>query len=208
VLLGNPDLDPEEITTYDAQLFYHDEKRRFSLTWFRSEMEDLIIRTPLGGGQFTYANRGDMDFWGLEFEGNCYITPNFYTALSALYQANREDSGSTSSLVPDWMWKLGLGYEEDRISSGVFYSYFTNPPSTLSALNANPEPDDVHWVTANLNLDITDWFSFKGSNAQLTFGMDNVLNDKVIYPEFNRRRINSLPGAPGRTYFMGLRIQF
>ncbi len=207
VLTGNPDLNPEEITTYNAQLFYHDQKSRYSMTYFRSTMEDLISRVSSGGG-FTFANGGEMHFSGLEFEGKRYLNPKFYALGSITYQESEEDPGINPSLVPNTMGKFGLGYENEAMSVGLFYNYFSTPPSISGAAIVNPTPGDIHWLSANLNLDVTDWFDLRKGTATLTFRVENLLDEDVYHPEFNRRNINSLPGDSGLALYAGIRLRF
>ncbi|MFA7485766.1 MAG: TonB-dependent receptor, partial [Phycisphaerae bacterium] len=43
ILTGNSNLKPETITTYDAQVFYHDDKTYVAFTYFTSLIDGLII---------------------------------------------------------------------------------------------------------------------------------------------------------------------
>ena len=170
-------------------------------------MENMIIRDTSVSPP-TYKNGGEMDFWGLEFEGKHYLNKKLYVLGSVTHQESREDSGINPSTVPNTMGKLGFGYQNGPVSAGVFYSYFSRPPSISGASEVNPDPDSIHWITANLNYDLSNWFGVDRGEATLTFSVENLLDQDVHYPEFNRRNINSLPGASGLAVYAGLRYEF
>ncbi len=44
-LVGDRNLQPEQIETTDAQIFYHTKEYEISLTVFRSRESNLIVRT-------------------------------------------------------------------------------------------------------------------------------------------------------------------
>ena len=206
-LTGNPNLTPEKITTHDIQLFHHSQRTQLSATYFHSTMEDMIIRDTSVSPP-SYMNGGEMDFWGLEFEGKHHLNPEMYMLGSITHQESEQDSGINPSTVPNTMGKLGLGYQNERMSIGVFYTYFSTPPSISGAANVNPVPDSIHWISANLNLDVTDWFDFDRGKATFMLSVKNLLDEDVHYPEFNRRNINSLPGLSGVAIYAGIRLEF
>jgi outer membrane receptor protein involved in Fe transport len=171
-------------------------------------MDDLIYRVSDGAGGITFANGGKMHFWGLELEGRRYLTPKLYAMGSMTLQESEEDPGINPSLVPNRMGKFGLGYENEAMSIGLFYNYFSTPPSISGAARVNSVPGDIHWISANLNLDVTDWFDLKKRTATLTFRVENLLDEDVYHPEFNRRNINSLPWDSGLALYAGIRLRF
>ncbi len=206
-LTGNPNLKPEKITTHDIQLFYHGRKTQLAATYFVSTMEDMIIRDT-STSPISYMNGGEMDFSGVEFEGKHSLNSKVYALGSVTYQESEADAGINPSPVPNIMGKLGLGYQNKKLMTGIFWTYSSTPPSISGAAKANPDPGDVHWISANIDLDITDWFDFKRGTASLTFRAENLLDEDVYHPEFNRRNINSLPVDSGITLYGGMRLRF
>lgn len=207
VLVGNPSLKPEKVTTYDLQLFYHDSNRQVAFTYFQSEMEDLILRVPTGVGSVqTYSNGGQMDYWGLELEGKWYISAQSYLLGSVTYQNAEEGSGVSVNLAPSTQGKIGIAHEHNELSGGLFYTYTARPPGIKGATQSNPSPDRTHWVTLNLEYDATKLVGFKAGKATLQFNVENLLDEKVYHPEFSRRNVNSLPATSGIGIFAGIRI--
>jgi outer membrane receptor protein involved in Fe transport len=205
VLVGNPNLKPEKVRTGDIQLFYHDRKGEFAATYFLSTMEEMIIRDTSVSPP-SYRNGGEADFWGIELEGKRHLGAKLYALGSVTHQESKEDSGINPSSVPNTMGKLGLGYDNEDVSAGIFYTYYSTPPSMPGASEVNPDPGDVHWITANVNLDITNSLNLDKGTAVLTFRVENLLDQDVDQPEFNRRNINSLPVETGIAFYAGMRL--
>jgi len=65
---ANPDLEPEESLGFDAgveqQLF--DDRVELSLTWFRNDIQDMILVQDLGGFDFRNVNVEDVKSHGVE----------------------------------------------------------------------------------------------------------------------------------------------
>ncbi len=208
VLTGNPDLSPETITTYDGQVFYHDEKAQTSVTGFYSKLKGQIVRVPNPGGGFTFTNGGDTELWGVELEGRYAFTPRLYALGSVTHQESKEAAGVRSNLAPNTMAKFGLGYHDKRWLFGLFYTFFKSPPGMPGAAEVNPSPEDVHWLSLNMNVELSDLLGMEPGSVALTARGENLLDQEVHHPEFNRRRINSLPAASGIAAYGGLRFNF
>ena len=207
LLVGNPNLHPEKVTTHDIQLFYHGGKTQLATTYFFSTMEDMIIRNT-STAPISYMNGGEMDFSGMEFEGKHYLNSKLYALGSVTYQESEAETGIYPSPVPNTMGKLGLGYQNKKLMAGIFWTYFSTLPSISGTAKVNPDPGDVHWISANLDLDVTEFFDLKKGTATLTFRVENLLDEDVYHPEFNRRNINSLPANSGLALYGGMRLVF
>ena len=59
-----------------------------------------------------------------------------------------------------------------------------------------------------MNLEVTDWLSLPRGKAVVTFRIENVLHEEVHHPEFNRRKINSLPAEGDLALYAGMRFEF
>lgn len=69
LVLGNPELDPEEMKSYELAFDYrptHD--LVFNLNMFYYEWEDIIQFVPVGGGASEAQNNGEQTGHGVEFE--------------------------------------------------------------------------------------------------------------------------------------------
>jgi outer membrane receptor protein involved in Fe transport len=204
---GNPDLKPEEITTYDAQLFFHDQQNRYAFTYFHSRLKKLIGR-DLAPTPDTFVNGGSQQFWGLELEANHHFGSGLYLLGSFTYQDNKESSMVNPSVISAFMAKAGLGYRGKQWSGSLFNTFFSNPVSIKGALDVNPDPDPQNLITADLKVNISRWLPLKQARTTLEMRGENLLNQKVYFPEYGRRRINSLPGQGGIAGFAGITVQF
>ncbi|MBN1845670.1 MAG: TonB-dependent receptor [Sedimentisphaerales bacterium] len=208
ILVGNQGLEPESITTYDAQLFYNDDTTYAAVTYFKSMIDQLIVRdTSVNPASFM--NGGKQTFDGIELEAKHFLTPNWHVLGSFLHQESEEDDDINPSTVPNNMLKAGTGYAWDWGSVGLFYAFYGNPPHLATENVVNPEPDELHLASLNVRIDPSQWLGCEKDRVLLTFKVENIFNEKIHVPEFNRGgQPNSLPDGPGITVYGGLTIRF
>jgi len=206
-LVGDKSLKPETITTYDAQLFYHDPNTCVAVTYFNSVIDDLIIYNT-SVIPFTYINGGEHKFDGIEFEGKRFISSHWHVLGSYMHQNNKPDMGLNPSVVPDDMAKIGTGYTWDWGSASIFYSYFGTPPRINSPLVVNPSPESLNLVTVNVRLDASSSLGLKKGRTIVTLRVENLFNEKVHVPTFAYTGSpNSFPYGPGIAFFAGLTVK-
>ncbi len=208
ILVGNSDLLPETITTYDAQIFYHDKKTYAAFTYFISDIEGLIIYdysvTPT-----SYKNGGRHLYKGYEFELKRQISEGWQLIGSFMTQDNQADQGLNPSVAPETMVKLGTSYTWDRGSLALFYNHFGQMPKMNTAPHLNPNPEALNLVSLNLVLDASQWLEIAKGRASFTFKVENLFNEKVYVPTFAYvGKPNSFPYGPGTTFYAGLRVNF
>jgi len=207
-LVGNKNLKPETVTTYDAQLFYHNSMTYAAITYFNSTIDDLIIYDT-SGLPFTYMNGGEQKFDGVEFEAKQAVTSNWHVLGSYMYQNNKADAGLNPSVVPDQMAKFGAAYTWNWGTASIFYSYFATPPRITSPLVVNPEPEALNLLSANVRIDTSEWLGPKKGRSTLTLRAENLLNENIHVPTMAYTGSpNSFPYGPGRTFYAGLMMRF
>jgi len=213
-LLGNPNLEPETINTYSAQLNYKVPSTELALTYYDSQHSDLISRTIDQSGQATLINDGAMDYSGLELEYQWQLHRDWRWSGNASYQTNQNDTGQKNTTYqPQWMLKSGLSYERDAYVAGLFASYF-GEPTQLSQFNPdlaerNPRPESYVLLSANLSLDLSLWLdkaNLEGLSVKLF--ADNLLNEAIHYPEISRQAVNSIPHHTGRSAYLTVTQSF
>lgn len=208
VLVGNDEIQPETITTYDAQLFYHDEKTYAAITYFDSKIEQLIIY-DYSVSPTSYINGGIQRFRGIEFEAKRSITPNWHILGSFMHQENDGDVGLNPTVAPENMLKVGTSYTWDWGSLGVFCTHFGRPPRISSPVVVNPEPDSVSLVSMNLNLDISNCLQLDKGQCILTLRAENIFDKEIYVPTFAYSGSpNTFPYGPGRTLYFGMKLFF
>ncbi|MGA2093597.1 MAG: hypothetical protein ABSH16_09345 [Sedimentisphaerales bacterium] len=208
ILVGNKALMPETIMTDEAQLFYNDKKTYAAVTYFTSTINKPIIRdTSVSPASFK--NGGEQQFDGVELEAKRFLTSHWHVLGSAMYQNNKQTSDLNPSTAPDYMFKLGTGYVWDWGTASLFYSHFAKPPRLASEVVVNPEPEARNLLNFNLCIDPSRWLDIPRGRAALTFRVENIFDEKIYVPEFNRGgHPNSLPDGPGRTWFAGFKLTF
>jgi len=218
ILRGNSDLVPEEITTYDAQIFYHDKKTYAAFTYFRSKIDNLVIYDTGAVPDMSYMNGGSHRYNGIEFEAKHFITPNWHILGSFTHQENKADLGINPSVVPKNMAKLGTAYIWDWGTVSLFYCHFGKPPKTYfpslpdpfgSTLVVNPKPEALNLLNLNIDIDLSKWMGLKKGQSIFTFRLENLLDEKIHVPTLAYSGTpNSFPYNAGRTFYAGFKINF
>lgn len=211
---GNPNLNPELISTAEGQVFYQNEKTQTSLTYFNSHLSQLINRVPNPDepGKLIYQNVGVFDFSGIEFEGKFGLTDKLSFLASATYQQNeKDDSLKNVAYWPQFIGKAGLLYKHDNFSFGIWNNYFGEPTQIPSPLvTTNPKAEAFNQLSFNLTVDLSKLIK-EGMKTKvlISFYGDNILNsDPAWFPEFSLETVNSMPLHAGRSFFGKLAFQF
>lgn len=222
VFKGNLELKPELINTFEAQLFFQNEKIQSSLTYYNSKMKDIIIRKrfedanvkPLGW-YLKYLNGGEHKFWGIEFEIKASLMENLMMVGSYAYQTNESETGiENATLHPQNYLKAGLLYQDPIISLGVFNSYFSEP-GEVSKLNpgvaiVNKEGEAFSLLSAKFTVELLKLFNSKSPYKLYFFAEgENLLDKDVRYPEYTSKGVNTLlPLFSGSEFLFGLKFKF
>ena len=198
LLQGNPNLVPETVTTTDAQIFANTANAQYALTYFTSHMKDLIVRVPLSGSTQTFANFGDKTIWGLELEAKVQVSEPIYVIGSGTYQDEKDDT----LYIPHYMAKMGIGYQREHLTGGVFYSVFGEPKENTGT-KLNTQAAAIQLLSLNLTYKFTLY-------TPMAFNLyaSNLLNDDMAYTEFSKGWVNTLPIGSGRAVYGRLTVAF
>jgi outer membrane receptor protein involved in Fe transport len=230
IVLGNPNLEPEKISTLEAQLFYASSNYEIALTVFQSTQRNVIKRSlpaenlaVLNGVRYPgvpfYINRGRLQTTGFEVEGKANFSKEFSLLGSVTYNntAQTPDTVDVLSIannlgMPNLMVKLGLNYTSSfGLNIGVWNSYFGagGDISTPTTRNLNPAVRPYNYLSANITYNIVNLFE-STSLPDMTLGVyaTNILDEQIFYPEYVRRNMNSIPGRPGRAVYVSFSVQF
>lgn len=195
-LIGNPNLKPEEVETYDIQLINQTNKSYFGLTLYHSILKNVIARKGLPAPD-EQENRGFIKFQGVELEGKYEFNDDFSMLANASYQENITDDGiEQSTFAPEVMVKLGGSYSGFKgITISAFNSYIgesTDLVATQGADDRNPKADAYNMLTANLIADTGIlWGLGTPGNSLISIYVDNILDEKVYAPDLNYAGTNN-----------------
>jgi outer membrane receptor protein involved in Fe transport len=166
---------------------------------------------PLPQTGATYSNIGGAVFRGLELETKAKLFDKLYWTGAYTFQTNRDQLGKNNmTSSPNHIAKIGLSYDvTPQLQLSVFDTFFSNAKKFPGAAQVNPTADSYHNVTVNGNYRLDDLLgSHFAKHVTLTLYVDNLLNEKIYYPEFNRKRINTTPASGGRSIFGEIAIEF
>jgi outer membrane receptor for ferrienterochelin and colicin len=220
IFRGNLLLEPEVIATAEAQLFYQSDSAQASLTYFDSRLSNVIGRTwevednPFGG-YLIHDNFGRHDYQGVELEGKVSLQKRWLLLGSLSYQKNKDGSGlENAALHPNETVKLGLLYQGEKATIGIFNSFFGEPTSVQKKNPAvqvlNPEPESFNLLSAKLSLALHRLFD-RGwiHDLRISVEGDNLLDEDIRYPEYTSMDINSLiPLRSGRSFHVRIGYEF
>ena len=213
-LQGNPDLTPETINTYSAQLSYAHTHTLFSITLYKSHHEDLIVRTTGNDGLVTLTNQGYVDYLGVEWEYKVKLNSQWQVNGNLSYQENENDQNEKdTTFQPNWMVKNGISYEDNGINIGTFLSYFGKPTQAIDlnsdVAEVNPDGDEYYLLTANVLFELEKIYKqTRLNNLELSLYGDNLLDEKIYYPEISRLQVNSIPAHSGIGFYAKLTYRF
>ena len=211
-IVGNPNLSPETVSTYEAQLSHTTSQSRIAATYFYSEYNDLITRTPTF--PVSFQNSGTLTFQGVELESVYDLREKWHLLGAVTWQQNVNDADQyDTTLVPNWMGKFGVAHKARRLETGLFYIAFSKP-NGVPAVNpgaavVNTPESDIHLLSCNATYNVSEWIgSGGGPTAKLHLLTQNLLDDDINHPEFGRRRINTLPAGAGLGLFGGISLEY
>ncbi|MDJ0841332.1 MAG: TonB-dependent receptor, partial [Acidobacteriota bacterium] len=211
IQLGNPDLKPESIATFDLQLFNYTANYETSLTVYRSEQTDLIALVPSDEyfiGE--YRNVAKLVSEGVELEAKYMPNDNWYIQGSYSWQESEEKTGlANSSLAPNSNWKVGVGYTSPIFKGSLFNQHDGAYQEIPGANVINPASEAVDLVSLNLSMDLGGLMPLAGVNRYNVYLRGtNLLDEEIWVPDFLTRANNTVPGGPGRSVYAGLKFGF
>lgn len=215
-VMGNPNLTPETVTTYEAQLSRTTKHSRIAATYFFSEFQDLIRRVPgMPGSPFTFANTDPMTFQGVELESIWDPNDHWHLLGSVTWQQNIDDRGRVDTThVPNWMGKVGIAYDNcNGLKIGLFDILFSKP-SNVTVVNpaaaiVNTPESALNLLSLDVRYDVSRWMHVgQGRRAEVEFLVQNLLDEDINHPEFSRNRINTLPAGGGRSFYGGFSLEY
>ena len=209
-----PELEPETINTFDAQLHFSKPGFETSLTYYHSEHEDLhqFFGGPPGVPP-VIRNLGEIDYDGVEWEGKFRFTKNVFLIGNVSYQTNEDGDGvEDSTIVPNWMAKGGISYDSPiGFTVSIFNSFFDDA-TAIEEINpnlttVNEDADGYNLLSVNLIANLGKILSEPIlERIEVALYGDNLLDENIFFPA-NSRGLN-LPIQNGRSVYGTLKFEF
>ncbi|MFL0811021.1 MAG: TonB-dependent receptor [Agarilytica sp.] len=214
-LLGNPDLEPEQVDTKEMQFLYAQRRWSASANVFRSVYQDEIVIVPRGNEPgLTYRNQGELKIKGGELEFAYDPTNKIRITGSYSVHKNLTDGNSRDSVrISEEMYKLGLAYKaHEGIKLGLFNTFFSESPvaSENSGSVMNPEAEGYHHMSVNLMVEPAKWKGWQlFKTLKISLYGDNLLEEEAPYqPDLTATAINTFPARAGRAWYLKLYYGF
>lgn len=193
VVIGNPDLKPEKLATFDLAYTYTANDSLFTANIFRLKTEDFIL-SERSSGAIEFFNAGEFSRSGAEFDLQHNIARHIkiLSNLSYHHQGNQvKDDDNTLLYVPKLTLNLGASYDiNSSHRTGASIRYIGERASAKEL-----------WM---LNLD----YRFRYEKLSIIATLENLSDETIQHPnmaEFNERLV---PAGQGRNLKLGLRYTF
>lgn len=202
-VLGNPDLKPETIDTYEVGFNANWTPRANStLTLFRNDVDQMIDRQigtdALGNTIVHYANVAGIQSSGVEFASQYRFSENSYISFNYTYQDSHYVA--TAIRVKDTPEHRGTVQGNIALTDKVhWYSEALIKGQTTRAAG-DPRQDTPGYVQINTTLRTPNILP----GLELNFSVFNLLDHQAVYPYAVPAVRDDFPQA-GRTFFAKLR---
>lgn len=197
---ANPDLKPEQITTYEvAYERVLSERLRGTVTAYRYEIDDLIVQTVTGGGATRYENIGETEANGVELAVGGRWPKGF--DVKASYAVQRTEYTVTGEPVtnsPAQLAKLNLVVPllRDRLFAGIEEQYMDRRRTEGGNVAAAYAVTNVTVLAQRL-----------GRHLEASASVYNVFDRRFADPVSQDLRQDTVQ-QDGRTYRMKLTYAF
>lgn len=188
----SPGLDPEKFINYEIGLKAETHSFSGSLSYFYTQMDDVIIRRPIGGGAAIKDNSGEGYIQGIELAGEVRFTDNWSIFGHVTWMEGELDqyprandptirSENVSRLVP-WMGRAGIHWQStDR---RLWAELVSLSHSRYDNLNSS-EMRDTQRMPASGNPSFN-MVTLRGGwqitpNVGVTLALENLLDEEYRY---------------------------
>lgn len=200
--IGNEDLDPQRVRTYELGLSYKFNKYvTSSINYFYNDIKDLIAinRNAPRDDPHMYENLTNAHVQGVEIETKVDMTKGNYVFMNYTFKSHEDSDGNELPLVAEHTGNFGVNVH--------YWKYMnTNLSTFVSGARSRIDTDTRKDLPAYalLNLSFIGKEFFRTMEVQGT--VFNIL-DKDYSDPGPTRIPDDLP-RPGRTFFVGLSYQF
>ncbi|TVL99982.1 MAG: hypothetical protein CV087_15780 [Candidatus Brocadia sp. WS118] len=202
-ILGNEDLDPEKIKTYEVGLSYQFNKHvTSSINYFYNDIEDLIVLhslPPPNQNTSQYENAGNAHVQGIEMETKVNIVKDNYIFMNYTFQNPEDNHGNDLPFVAQHYGNFGVNVHYPKYINTNLSTFVSG---SRSREDDDPRDDLSAYALLNLSVIAKEFFKTLEIQGTVFNLLDKDYSDPgpTVIPD-------DLP-RPGRTFFAGLSYQF
>ena len=176
-IYGNPDLKPEEATTWELGFEAEKDNNWLKLNYFNSKYDNLITYDKVNGKN-TFINAQDAKTDGVEFEVGRQFNDNWSIRATSNWLNAKDSDGEKVSATADNISTLELNYDDNDIN-GYSAKLWNSWVSNYHYANENYDYNTLNFV-------VNKKFAFDdGRSGRVYAGVDNIGDKKIgdIYLE-------------------------
>ena len=176
-IYGNPDLKPEEATTWELGFEAEKDNNWLKLNYFNSKYDNLITYDKVNGKN-TFINAQDAKTDGVEFEVGRQFDDNWSIRATSNWLNAKDSDGEKVSATADNISTLELNYDDNDIN-GYSAKLWNSWVSNYHYANENYDYNTLNFV-------VNKKFAFDdGRSGRVYAGVDNIGDKKIgdIYLE-------------------------
>ncbi len=204
IIIGNPDLGPEKISTYELSLQYPFLKNyEMTLSCFHNDVEDLIMagQKPESGGPAEYISKeGKTRVNGVEAELDFHFAKDKYGHINVSYQNAEDENGKTLPDVAKWKVNGGLNYGLFKyLNANANVSWIAERPRA----EGDPRDDLSSYTLVDLTLIAKEFYK----NMEIRGSVYNLFDEDYRDPSPDMRVPNDYP-TNRRMFLFEVRYKF
>ncbi len=197
LILGNPNLKPETVTTWEAIWLAQWQHSYLSLGYFENHFQDSIVLTPTAGARQEYQNHKLDDTKGIELEFHHYL-PDQWSGRISLMQLI--ENAGLSFKEADTMGSVSLNYQFQQWTSNISAVYHGSREAEINDGNDRIKLNDYWLVNGKVGYQWTDHWH---SHIQIK----NLLDKDYNSPNQNIAMPNPIPNR-GRELLASITFHF
>ncbi len=202
-VIGNSDLKPEKIRTYEAGLEYPFLKHfTLRMNYFHNDVEDLIKTGPKPAldEPAPWINAGEIQVDGFESELNFNFGKDRYGYVNCSYQYGKDENGKALPHVARWKANAGLNYPLSRYLNA-------NMGVSWTGTRERTEGDTRDDLSAMTLVDLTLIASGFWKNLEIRGSFYNLFDEDYRNPSAAELVPNDYPVNP-RSFIAEVRYKF
>jgi len=195
-ILGNPDVQPEEIETYELAITGEiNKKTSFRVTGFHNNITDLIDDTPSAAAVIVSGNVGKLKVYGIEAELNSRLSGGSTFAINGTFQNPKNDlTKERAPNISRQKFNASFNYRHSRYLAA--YAGLSHQ-GELTRSSGDPRPKVSSHTTLDLAVNLKDISDHWDITASIYNFFDKVYVDASPFGVMN----SDYP-KPGRSFML------